>query len=142
MTFDNELYALGNFQKCGNISVSNIAKWNDKVWSPVNNGVKSKLTYTAAVYQNELIVGGEIDSVDNIYSPYSATWNGTKWSQGKFMLDAEPYCFYNLNNNLYVGGVLKSANNQTVNGIFMWDGTKVHSLGSGVNGRVSSIIKY
>ena len=31
-------------------------------------------------------------------------------------------------------------NNQVVNGIFKWDGTRIYSLGSGVQGYISSIL--
>jgi len=97
------------------------------------------LSYTAAEFGNELIIGGEIDSVDNRYMPFSAVWDGTKWKYGKFVLDAEPFCLYTFKNNLYIGGLFKTADNILVNGIFKWDGKIIHPFDSGIQGSIVSI---
>ncbi len=138
--FDNELYASGNFNRCGNLEVSNVARWNNNIWQTVGDGITSTLTYTSAEYKNELHLAGEIRSAGSINKPFYAIWDGIKWIYDKFTFDGSPYCSYSFNNNLYIGGNFLMVNNQVVNGIFKWDGTQIYSLGSGVQGYISSVL--
>lgn len=84
--FNNELYATGNFSKCGNIAVLNIARWNNSVWQSVGNISLSNRTYAIANYKNELHIAGEEDSSIDDNLPYYAVWNGSNWNTKMFAL--------------------------------------------------------
>ena len=85
--FNNELLATGNFSKCGNIEVSNIAKWNNNIWQSVNNITLSNRTYSSAIYKNEFHIAGESDSNESDSHSYYAIWNGIAWSFNNFLFD-------------------------------------------------------
>ena len=138
--YNNKLYASGNFNRYGSIRVSNIAKWNDTVWQFVGNFTLSNRTYSSAVYNNELHIAGESDSKELDSTPYYAIWNGTSLNLDKFSFDDLPYCLYSSAEYLYVGGSFTEVNGKKVNGIFRWDGNKIETLGSGVQGDISSIL--
>lgn len=136
--FNNELYAIGNFNKCGNLTVGNIAKWNDSIWQSLDNTVLSNRIYASAVYKNQLHLAGQ--STDSNDLPYYAIWNGSNWNFNNFSFDNCPNSLYSTGDFLYVGGLFNDVNGKTVNGIFKWDGTNIQNLGSGVQGYVSSIL--
>ncbi len=138
--FKNELYASGNFTKCGNLKVSNIAKWDGNIWRSVGENYISNRIYSSAVYNNALHLTGESDSQDNNTAPYYAIWNGNTWNFTFFSFDDLPYVVYSKNKFLYIGGIFHSVNGNPFNGICKWDGDNFKKLGHGVNGYVSSII--
>lgn len=138
--FNNELYASGNFQRCGSLIVNNIARWNGNNWSVVGEGINTILSYTMTEYNNELLVGGEMESPYQIRRPYFFIWDGTNWKPGNFTMDSTPYRFYTSGNDLYVGGIFNYVNGFTVNGVFRWDGHKIYSIGNGVEGCAASLM--
>jgi len=138
--YNNELYASGNFSRCGNLEVSNIARWDNNIWQTVYDGISSKLTYASAYYKNELHLSGEINSAGTNNTPYYTIGDGTKWNFNKFTFDGSPYCSFSFNNNLYIGGIFHTINGKLVNGICKWDGTSIGGFSSGVQGYVSSIL--
>ena len=138
--FENDLYAVGNFETCNGFQANCIAKWNDTTWASVGTGIKPNRIYRAIEFNNELNVAGIFDTAGSVRTQYFAYWDGKNWQASKFMLDSSPYCLYTDNDNLYVGGMFNIANSIEVNGIFRWDGEKVYALGKGVQGSVSSIL--
>ncbi len=141
IVYNNELYASGNFNKCGSVSVSNIGRWNDTFWESVDNITLSNRTYSSANYKNELHVAGESDSKESESSPYYATWNGSSWKINNFEFDDLPLRLYSSDTYLYVGGSFTKVNGyKIVNGIYRWDGNSVENLDSGVQGYISSIL--
>ncbi len=139
-TFNNELYASGNFNKCDSISVVNIAKWNTSAWQLIQNSTLSNRTYSSFKFKNEIHFAGESDSNSQNDLPYYAVWDGTNWKYNLFSFDGSPYALCSSDNYLYVGGNFKLVNGKTVNGIFKWDGSNLYSLNSGIVGYVSSIL--
>ncbi len=138
--FNNELYASGNFARCGDVKVSNIAKWNGKIWQPVGTKNISNRTCTAIGYKNELHVAGESDTHENNTAPYYAVWNGESWNFNLFSFDGIPCVVYSKYKSLYIGGTFHTVNGNLFSGICKWDGNKLQNLGQGINGNVFSII--
>lgn len=62
--FDNELYVVGNFQKAGSLSASNIAKWDGNSWCTLNSQFDSEIT-SIAFYHDSIFVGGNFRKIDN-----------------------------------------------------------------------------
>jgi len=142
--FNNKLIAVGNFITVNGLAFNGVTQWNDTTWSPLGSGIadKYKLVYTAIEYNGELNIAGEIYTVGSVYSPYFARWNGKEWLPSQFNLDGSPYKLFYLNDNLYIGGDFKNADNVLVNGVFEWDGNKISQLGSGVKGWVKAMGEY
>ncbi len=135
--YEDELYAMGKFDKCGNLSVSNIARWDGHSWKEVGTLTVPAQIYASTVFQDELHIVGQ---ADNSGLPYYAVWNGTQWNTNLFTFDSWPESLFSDNESLYVGGMFTEVNGKTVNGIFNFDGSSIHNVGQGVNGFVSSIL--
>jgi hypothetical protein len=144
--YNNELYAGGTFSVAGGVPSKNIAKWNGTTWSPVGGGVKDNYSsaygtvYCLKVYNNELYVGGRIDSAGNIKVKNIAKWNGATWSNvaGGTNLSTlstirKVRAMDTLNNNLYVAGIFDTIGGIPANSIAKWDGFNWAPLGAGFN---------
>ncbi|MEA3495150.1 MAG: T9SS type A sorting domain-containing protein [Bacteroidota bacterium] len=83
IVYKGELYAGGYFHKVNNMSVSNIAKWNDTIWSKVglsgNEGVDS-IIWDMLVHKNKLIIAGDFDHAGGQNIKNITGWNKYTWS--------------------------------------------------------------
>jgi hypothetical protein len=136
--YNNELIAAGRFTTAGGVSAKNIAKWNGANWSPLGSGIHYKeIMYSVqafAVYNNELIVGGQwIDSAGGIPVNNVAKWNGISWSSLGSGVNNIVYALNVFNNELVAGGFFTIAGGVNVNYIAKWNGTGWSPLGSGVS---------
>lgn len=138
--YNDELFVSGNFTHCGNLSVNNLAKWNNNIWGSVSDDTISDRTYSAVIFKDKYHLAGENNSHIINFNQYYAVWNGTSFTFNNFLLDGAVYCLYSKDKNLFVGGNFLTVSGQTVNGILRWDGDKITKLGLGVQGYVSSII--
>ncbi|MFN8359063.1 MAG: T9SS type A sorting domain-containing protein [Candidatus Kapaibacterium sp.] len=80
--FRNELFAVGNFVKAGNVNVESIAKWDGQKWDSPGSGLQgSKLgQYKLAVDStNKLLVAGKLTSAGGVACNGLASWDGQKW---------------------------------------------------------------
>ena len=88
MNGSNQLFVGGQFTSInGSISTNNIASWDGNSWSilgtsSTNNGVNGQVNALAMNGTNQLFVGGNFTSVDELSIPtnYIASWNGTSWN--------------------------------------------------------------
>ena len=154
--YNGELYAGGQFVKAGNVTVSNIAKWDGKKWSSVLTGVNGAV-YALCVYNNELYVAGYFsfsgkDTMTNI-----SKWNGKTWMPVGKGIYGKVYTMAVYNNELYVAGQFSKVGDIATSNIAKWNG-KVWSVvgsgvakwennswnvvGSGINDKVTSLCVY
>ncbi len=140
VVYNDELYASGNFNRCGALNVSNIARWNGSVWQVVDHIALSNNTLSSAGFKNKIHLAGVSDSHSGSSIPYYAIWDGTNLNLSQFKLDGYPYCLYATESYLYCGGKFQTVNSIIVNGIFRWDGNIIENLGAGVKGYVSSFL--
>ncbi len=81
------LYAGGMFTTAGDVTATNIARWDGTSWSalsgPSGNGVNDNI-YATGMYDDgcgaALYAGGEFTTAGGIPAPYIAKWDGTEWS--------------------------------------------------------------
>ncbi len=144
--FKNELYAFAHYF---NNQFGELIKY-DKIensWDVVPNskakriGVGSNINsgsvYKAAVFQDELYVVGEFDSIGDVSTKSIAKWNGADWLpvlddygnflQMEFIEDIETH-----NNELYICGRIDSLNGEEYNDIARWNGQSWDNVGGGL----------
>jgi hypothetical protein len=135
----------GSFATTGGQTVNGIARWDGSEWHPFQSGgqigVSSHYVFALAVYNGELIAGGDFTTAGGQTVNNIARWDGAAWhslaSGGQIGVGFEPYDWVQAlavyNGDLYVGGVFTTAGGKTVNRIAKWDGEEWSALGSVVN---------
>ena len=115
--YKDEIYMTGNFRYIGGKSICGIARWNGIEWNAVGDRFKDSgndpFAFASAmeVYNNELYVVGDFDSIGTMPSKGIAKWDGQNWTDLSQNYGANCYFdgFYTLkffNNELYVAGNL------------------------------------
>ena len=110
-------------------------------WDSLGGGVKSSITGKVSalcIYNNNLVVGGEFDTVGNIPTHSIAQWNGTTWNCIQTGPE-EVYSLLEYNGNLVAGSGESGFSITTIPGrygdiIGQWNGTFWDTIGSGING--------
>lgn len=111
--YNGDLYAGGMFNMAGAASVNHIAKWDGTGWSDVGGGAGN---YTGAttvstftVFNSELVVGGNIDSLGALPVNYIGKWDGTTWSALGSGTNNTVLSLTALHDTLYAGGLFPAA---------------------------------
>ena len=92
--YNNELYAMGEFDTAGLQPILGIARWNDTVWNSVGSGLdlmninidtivfgldtlflRQEVILSSCVYNNELYVGGYFSMIGGIAANSIAKWH-------------------------------------------------------------------
>ena len=151
-TYNNNLYAGGQFTTAGGISANNIAEWNGASWSALGTGLNSTWftnVNALAVYNNSLYSGGIFSTAGSLNVNNVASWNGSTWaslgaginayvSTNEYSVNA----FDTLNGDLYIGGYFDSAGGKPAVGIANWNGNSWSILEKGLNGEVFAMTTY
>ncbi|MES2514726.1 MAG: T9SS type A sorting domain-containing protein [Bacteroidota bacterium] len=81
--FQNKLYVAGQFQRAGKYYSPNLARWNGIDWDTTNftfkDGTYDGTAIALDVYNNELYVGGQFDSIGGLKCNNFAKYDGTNW---------------------------------------------------------------
>jgi hypothetical protein len=97
---------------------------------------------TLAVYNDELIVGGQFDTAGGVAADSIACWSGSSWhglsSGTNWFVDALTV----YNGELVAGGTFTGAGGVSANYIAAWDGSSWKPLSSGMNGSVQALTVY
>jgi hypothetical protein len=110
-------------------------KWHYVPNSDFYDGNYSGNVFSAAVYHDELYVGGRFDSIGNIQANHIARWDGTNWATVGQGIDSEHiYGMIVYDNDLYVGGAFDVAGNVAVNHLARWNGSAWRDVGGGITG--------
>lgn len=136
MVYNNELYAVGNFDSCGTVACNSLAKWDGSNWFAIGASVltPSLPLFAIKIFNNELYVAGTFTSIGGVTANNIAKWDGTNWAPlgngiiGTYVNDLEVY-----NNKLYAVGSFSVAGGSPANHIAEWDGTNWSSLGGGLS---------
>jgi hypothetical protein len=73
------LYAAGNFNRCGGVVASNLARWDGLAWHSVGDGVPA--TARALAWKDgSLYVGGNFTNIAGLAVNGLARWDGANWS--------------------------------------------------------------
>ena len=116
-------------------------------WTEIGS-VKVGAAQGMSIYNNDLIVYGGFDSINNVQASCIAKFDGLNWSRldtfhfyaGGAILTAEEF-----NGNLYIGGTITGKNGWCHN-LGMYDGTKFvnvdNNVMAGGNSAVFKILKY
>jgi trimeric autotransporter adhesin len=118
--YNNDLYAAENY----------IFKWNGVDWDTVGKVNDFSIVYHMAIYNNELIIMGGFDSINNIPASKIARWNGTTWSA----LDTTKWftfitCSAVLNGELFVGGNMVNSTG-SIKYLARWNGQNWSPVGN------------
>ena len=146
VTDGTALYAVGDFQSAGASNIHGIARWDGSQWSAVGSGVGatsesggSASLYAAAIYNGQLVIGGDFDSVDGVAASNIAFWNGSQWKPlgagihgPEAWSTAEVRALLAVGSKLYVGGTFEQAGSATVNSLAAWNGSQWAGVGGGV----------
>ena len=137
------LYAGGSFRTAGDVSASNIAKWDGAAWSALRSGMGGSFTNVDALVVDEagiLYAGGAFSTAGGVSANRVAKWDGTAWSALGTGADYRVYALaLDDAGNLYAGGALTRAGGVSVNRVARWDGTAWSALGSGVDSYVRAL---
>jgi hypothetical protein len=115
-TYNNELYALGEFNSLGGLTVNNFAKYNGSTWANVSSPLMAYI-YTNSlsgynlglnhlkVINNELYLAHTFGTNSKITSPV-IKFNGSQWTSVGSNYSAYGGTVHSFNNNLYCGGAM------------------------------------
>lgn len=75
----NDLYAVGDFEKAGDVSISQVARWNGTNWFGLGAGI-AQLTLCVGSHGSNIFVGGQFAQAGGVPASSIARWNGKVWS--------------------------------------------------------------
>jgi len=87
--------AAGNFASVngGANEAHGIARWNGSAWEPIGDGLAGGSVLALAVYQGDLIAGGNFTASGETEIPMLARWDGEAWTPvGGGLYVQNPYC--------------------------------------------------
>lgn len=156
-----DLYVAGDFTKAGDISATNIARWNGTHWEAVGGGITGDeswmpnwfgMVYVSALAAsgNTLYVGGSFTHAGGVAAANIAKWDGTNWSalgsglggQGDFFMGYvyRPVLALAANGSeVYAGGEFGLGEGAPANWLARWDGWNWSALGAGLDGAVGAL---
>lgn len=133
--YNDELYVGGHFHYAdgGKVPVLHIAKWNGdtETWSDVGGGVNGSevpRVFAMAVYNGDLIVGGEFHLAGGLPANHVARWDGKQWHAMGDGVTGEVSSMVVFNGNVYVSV------SSGLQGMQRWDGSAWHAVPGGPNG--------
>ncbi|MEQ1631674.1 MAG: hypothetical protein ABL997_04840 [Planctomycetota bacterium] len=133
--FQNELFAVGQFDTAGGVPVAGIARWNGTSWSAVGTGLRDSISGTIGyprcvhVHGASLVVGGQFDRAGGVVARNIARWSGTAWSAFGTGSLAPVYALESYGTQLVAAGQFQLAGgNVAMPGT--WNGTSWTAMGA------------
>lgn len=112
-----------------------------QTWSTLGSGMNDWV-YASAVYNGDLIVGGNFTSAGGVSANHIARWDGTNWYPLGLGVNAKVWALATFNGDLYAGGEFTEAGGKPMLGIARWNGVKwLNNLGD-MNDIVTSFAVY
>jgi hypothetical protein len=112
-------------------------------WDSLKGGINVKSLYEDAqvraqiVYNGNLYVGGQFDTVDGMSASGLGRWNGVSWGVFSKIYGTAVLAFTIYNNNLVIGGDFDSVGGVYARGVTQWNGATwapIGNLGWGLYG--------
>ena len=135
------LYATGDFDSAGGVSVRNIARWNGATWSPLGTGIEVGADAMHAFDDgtgSALYVGGGLTEAGGVAVGRIAKWDGTQWSApaSDFESGGNVWALEVFDDGrgpaLYAAGSMPMSGGVAINNIARYDGSSWEPLGSGL----------
>jgi len=143
------LFAGGDFEKMGSLTVHKIAKWNGVNWSKVGTGLSGRVN-TLAVFDDG--GGPKLHAAGIVYSSPGnlnvVRWDGSTWSPIGIEIDQIIWDLTVFDDGtgggpaLYAGGNFTLADGVAANRVAKWDGAGWSPLGGGMNGDVRVLVEF
>ncbi|WP_422769730.1 hypothetical protein ACN28C_23735 [Plantactinospora sp. WMMC1484] len=152
--YDGDLIAGGSFRTAGGVRVNGIARWDGAAWQPLTGSSGTGVMTTPldfvdalAVYDGDLIVGGQFLRAGGVTVNHVARWDGTEWwplgGPGGAGVDVPSVWDLVVHDGaLIVGGGFSQAGGGAANRIARWDGSAWSTLGTGFNGDVLALTVF
>lgn len=122
--YAGELHAGGTFTTAGTTPVKNIAKWDGTNWSDVGGGATNytgaTTVITLTVFNNSLVVGGNMDTLGLVPVSYIGEWDGTTWSTLGTGTNNTVLALATLHDTLFAGGLFPVAGGNATPFIAEW----------------------
>ena len=114
--------------------------WDSSIAEFFQGGIEFVSAF--AVYDSNLIVGGNFTTGGAHFADYITSWDGTSWSALGNGTNGIVHALTIYHNKLIVGGAFDFATDITANYIASWEGTYWQPLGTGMNGPVQALTVY
>jgi len=156
---DGALYAGGQFRSAGDVTATNVARWDGVSWTNLGSGVGS----FNPGYTHGVVHALAVDSVGNVYAggdtasySFDVTnrehvfrWNGSSWTNlGSGILERSGFTYeirslsITGSGPLYIGGSFTNIGGQTAHNIARWNGATWSGVGSsGTSSRVDAMVQ-
>ncbi len=145
------LYAGGSMTSIGGKTVSGLAVWERGAWSPVGDGLTDSYDGALSLLpggDGGLWVAGSFTGGGAVLSRNLIRWTGDAWAAlgqgvGYSSIPGRVEALTAASGGqVYAGGLFDHVAGQPASNIAMWDGSRWHSLGAGVNGEVRALAAY
>jgi|GEM_PF-903500 len=135
-----DLWAGGEIARAGSVSVSRIARWDGRAWSPLGSGVNGTVR-AIAVSGTSVYAGGDFTEAGGAPVSRIARWDGRRWLPlgAGVSRCVDDFCAPTVDaiviapdGSIVVGGRFARAGEARAAGIARWDGKTWTPLGAGV----------
>ena len=107
-------------------------RWNGSAWSFPGGGIPRNFVNSFTIYNGNLILGGDFDSVGTTRSQCVAGWNGSSFSTFGIGFNGTVFTVGTFGTYLLASGTFTNINTIPVNRIAKWTGTHWDSVGGGI----------
>jgi hypothetical protein len=156
LTIDNSenIYAGGNFDTAGGMTVNNIAQWDGSAWSALTSGGETGVSAPVNSLTNDnsgnVYAGGDFIAAGGTTVNYIAKWNDSTstWSALASGAQTGVNNYVNVlandnSGNIYAGGAFTTAGGiNPINYIAKWNGSAWSALTSGGETGVSGVVDF
>lgn len=120
-------------------SLADLAWWNG--FAPPDQGGQgfNGPVRALALYQGELVAGGDFTQAGGVPAAHVALWDGVSWQPLGDGTNDAVWCLLPWNGSLVAGGAFTSAGGVPASRVARWDGTSWSPLGSGADSTVACL---
>jgi trimeric autotransporter adhesin len=143
-----DVYAAGVFDRAGEVSALNIARWDGTQWFPLGTGLGGNAAVVRALVlgaDGTLYAGGFFNAGGDIST--IAKWDGSTWSALGSGLSAgqgfaEVRALAAWKEGIYAAGAFNNAGGISTVGIARWDGAAWTDVGGGMDSSVLALVAH
>lgn len=150
LAFDSEgnLYVSGIFFNAGEVSATNVARWDGDAWHALGAGTNQSTLAIAVDSNDDVYFGGRFTQAGGEPASGIARWDGEAWhplGSGltlPFLTGAAFALAIDGEDVVYVGGAITGAGGNPVFNVAMWNGEDWSSVGQGLEGGTVLALRY
>lgn len=130
------------------IKANKIASWNGNRWKAFGNGIEGGYPdsiLSSTVYNDNLIIGGNLQRAGGKVVNNIAKWNGKEWEKLGSGVNGPVYALTVYNGELIAGGNFTTAGGVTVGPIAKWNDSNWQEFapyGGGLPGQLKALLVY